>query len=99
MITPRSNYSITVADGQLLVAGGYDGQGVTSSAETLNMDTWSWEPVGDLPSPRSALAMVTVPVDILDPAELEKLRNMCYIVTNDTDWEYMTGTWRNNNLL
>ena len=74
MIVPRSNYSMTVVDGQLLVAGGFDGGNVTSRVEILNKWTNVWEEVGELPSARSASAIITAPVDALRPDTIEKLR-------------------------
>ena len=88
MIVPRSNYSMTVVDGQLLVAGGYDGGNVTSRAEILNKWTNVWEEVGELPSARSASAIITAPVDALRPDTIEKLRSR---------WKF--GKWRNHEIL
>ena len=81
-------YSMTVDDGQLLVAGGFDGDSVTSRAEILNKWTNSWEEVGDLPSTRSASAIITASVDVLRPETVEKLRE---------NWKF--GKWRNQEII
>ena len=77
MNLPRSNHALTVANGGLLVAGGYDGEGVTSRVERLNMNTLTWEETGELPSPRCALSAVSVPVDLFNSNVLNSLRQQC----------------------
>ena len=89
MIVPRSGHYLTIVHGQLLVAGGVnDGNDVTSRAEILNKWTNTWEEVGELPSARTASAIVTAPVDVLRPDTIEKLR---------ASWKF--GKWRNHEIL
>ena len=62
MITPRSNFSVTVIEDRILVMGGYVGQeGVTNKAETYSGDRGVWTPCPGMRHPKSALASVTVP--------------------------------------
>jgi Kelch motif len=42
MIFPRSNFSMQVVEGAIMVCGGYDGTGVLSDAEVYNKEAYSW---------------------------------------------------------
>ena len=85
MINPRINYSMTVVDGQILVAGGFDGGNVTCRAEVLNKWTNVWEEVGELPTARSASAVVTVPVDVMRGDWKIRNHNIAVINHDDVD--------------
>ena len=77
MRLPRSDFSLTVVDGQLFGAGGYDGEGVTSRSEFLNKFTNTWVEAGEMPSPRDGLASLSVPVEEIGKDNTSSLRELC----------------------
>ena len=79
MLTPRSNYTIFVAEGRLVVAGGYTGFGLTETVEYLDekIMKWRWFDKGNLVDARSGMSSVSIPVDNLSDETLRKFRDLC----------------------
>ena len=79
MLVPRSNYTIFVAEGRLMVAGGYTtGFGLTETVEYLDEKIMKWKfGKGNLVDATSAMSSVSVPVDNLSDETLKKFRDLC----------------------
>ena len=78
MLVPRSNYSIFVAEGRLMVAGGYTGFGLTETVEYLDEKMMKWKfAKGNLANARMDMSSVSVPVDNLSDEALKKFRDLC----------------------
>jgi hypothetical protein len=60
LITPRSNFGAAVVDKNILVAGGYNGSGVTAESEIFCPKTNTWSQTSPLTEKKSALVLVTV---------------------------------------
>ena len=74
MNTPRSNHSLAVVQGRLVVMGGYQGGETTRKVEMLDLTSNIWEEVGELSTNRSALSCGVVPFNRLDEKVRENLR-------------------------
>ena len=57
----RSNFGITVFEKSILVAGGFDGVGVTNTCEIFGLRSKSWGLGTKMNVKRSTLSLVTVP--------------------------------------
>ena len=57
----RSNFGITVFEKSILVAGGFDGVGVTNTCEIFDLKNKRWGLGPKMNVKRSALSLVTVP--------------------------------------
>ena len=80
MLVPRSNYTIFVAEGRLVVAGGVTtGFEETETVEYLDEKIMKWKfgkgNLVDVPS--CAMSSVSVPVDNLSDETLKKFRDLC----------------------
>ena len=73
MATARSNHSLSVVNGRLVVAGGYDGTSTTAQVEMYDFETDTWSEVCPLAAKRSALSCCTVPLAALGPQLRERL--------------------------
>jgi hypothetical protein len=60
LLTPRSNFGITVVDKKILVAGGFDGSGVILGSELFSEAANTWRPFAPMNLKKSALCLVTV---------------------------------------
>jgi hypothetical protein len=58
--TPRSNFGVTVINKSILVAGGFNGEGVICETEIFSPETNSWSLGQDMNKAKSALSLVTV---------------------------------------
>ena len=78
MLVPRSNYTIFVFDGHLMVAGGYTSSSLTETMEYLDEEIMEWK-FGKkyLLDARSPMTSVSVPVDNLSNETLKKFRSLC----------------------
>jgi hypothetical protein len=62
MSTPRAGHVATaLADGRVLVSGGWTGQSATASAEIYDPETGQWTVVGDMTDARESLMAVPLP--------------------------------------
>ena len=79
MLVPRSLYTIFVAEGRLVVAGGETGSGgLTETVEYLDEKIMKWKfAKGNLFDARSVKSSVSVPVDNLSDETLKKFRDLC----------------------
>ena len=74
MMVPRSNHSLAVVQGRLVVMGGYQGTETTSKVEVLNMSSNTWEEVGEMSTSRSGLSSGVVTFNDLVEDVREGLR-------------------------
>ena len=74
MMVPRSNHSLAVVHGRLMVIGGYQGIETTSKVEVLDMSSNTWEEVGEMSTSRSALSSGVVTYNNLVEEVREGLR-------------------------
>ena len=74
MVVPRSNHSLAVVQGRLVVIGGYQGTETLSKVEVLDMSSNSWEEVGEMSTSRSALSSGVVTYNNLVEEVREGLR-------------------------
>ena len=74
MMVPRSNNSLAVVQGRLVVIGGYQGTETTSKVEVLDMSSNTWEEVGEMSTSRSALSSGVVTFNSLVEEVREGLR-------------------------
>ena len=71
---PRSNHSLAVVQGRLVVIGGYQGTETTSKVDVLNMSSNTWEELGEMSTSRSALFSGVVTFNKLVGEMRESLR-------------------------
>ena len=76
MNIPRLNYSLFVADGQLVVAGGADGSRRTATTEILNVRENKWVFGRNLMDAKCGSAAVSVSKEMIDPEVLKKLNDL-----------------------
>ena len=74
MMVLRSNHSLAVVQGRLVVIGGYQGTETTSKVEVLDMTSNTWEEVGEMSTSRSALSSGAVTFNSLVEEVREGLR-------------------------
>ena len=62
MLSPRSNFGVTVSHERVYALGGFSGQGVLNSAEKYNPLTDRWHGVQSMQMRRHGLVAATVAV-------------------------------------
>ena len=77
MNRPRSNYSLLVTRGQLMVLGGYDGSGLTETTEILDETNMKWVFGSNMMDAKSATASCTVSFKDIEPEMFQKFRDFC----------------------
>ena len=80
MLVLRSLYTIFVAEGRLVVAGGFTNEEgeETKTVEYLDEKIMKWKfGEGNLVDATSAMSSVSVPVDKLSDEALKKFRDLC----------------------
>ena len=88
----RVDFCLTVVDGQLFATGGIDESGSTKrTTEYLNKFTNTWVEVGELPSPRFVLAILSVPVEALGKDKTSSLRELCNLKDAETTSSTSSG--------
>ena len=76
MKVPRSNYSLVVSDDQLMVAGGYDGSGLTQSTEILDQKNKAWVFGQSMREAQSAMASCSVSIREMKPDLRKRYRDI-----------------------
>lgn len=83
MPTERASTSATVVRGNLLVAGGENGQGLLTVVEVMDADTHQWSTVAPLPEASLSPSMVTCGKDIYTLGGRKKSTKSVYTCTMD----------------
>ena len=84
MCTPRSEHSLAVVQGKIVVIGGYTGEDATSKVEQLHLRTNIWEEMEDRPCKRSDMSSVSISFNKLKEEARDTYRSeMASVVPDD----------------
>ena len=73
----RSNYSLVVTQGQLMVLGGSNQSGLTETPEILDEKNMTWVYGRNMIDATSATASCTVSYKDIEPEVFQKYRDFC----------------------